>query len=164
MNRHVALVVLAALSLTFAAAVRAHDAAPADALLGKWWFPKKNGKMEVRGEKGGYFGRVVAYDKPDALDKNNPDPDLRTRPFVGIDMLRDFTYDGKKKQWSGGTIYDGDSGKSYNCTLWFENGDTSQLNARGYVGISIFGRTEVFVRVTEKDEKAEAETKAESER
>ena len=55
----------------------------------------------------------------------------------------------------GGTIYDGDSGKTYNCTLWFENGDTAQLSARGYVGISLFGRTEVFTRVTDKDEKSE---------
>jgi uncharacterized protein (DUF2147 family) len=134
--------------------LRAADKAPGDALLGKWWFPKKNGKLEVRRENGVYFGKIVAYDKEGALDKYNPDESLRKRPVVGIDMLQNFKYDPAKKQWAEGTIYDGDSGKTYNCTLWFENGDTSQLNARGYVGISLFGRTEIFARVTEQDEKA----------
>jgi uncharacterized protein (DUF2147 family) len=152
-KRHAFLFVAAALLV--AAAVRAEERPAGDNLIGKWWFPKKNGKMEVRREKGIYFGKVVAYDKPGALDKYNPDPELAKRPFVGIDMLQDFAYDPKKKEWSGGTIYDGDSGKTYNCTLWFENGDTSQLSARGYVGISLFGRTEIFTRVTEKDEQAD---------
>ena len=43
--------------------LRAADKAPGDALLGKWWFPKKNGKLEVRRENGVYFGKIVAYDK-----------------------------------------------------------------------------------------------------
>ncbi|HEY1603377.1 MAG TPA: DUF2147 domain-containing protein [Pirellulales bacterium] len=139
--------------VVFAAApVSAAEPSAADAVLGKWWFPKKNGKMEVRLEKGKYFGKVIEYDKPGALDKYNPDLELRKRPFVGVEMLQDFTYDPKKKEWVGGTIYDGDSGKTYNATLWFENGDTSRLSARGYVGISLFGRTEVFVRVKDTDE------------
>jgi len=156
-TRHAFLLVAAV--LLAAATVRAEDQPAGDAVLGKWWFPKKNGKMEVRREKGIYTGKVVAYDKPGALDKNNPDPELRKRPFVGVEMLQDFTYDAKKKQWSGGTIYDGDSGKTYNCTLWFDDEDTSQLSARGYVGISLFGRTEVFTRVTDKEDKPDpAET------
>jgi uncharacterized protein (DUF2147 family) len=116
--------------------------------------------MEVRCEKGIYTGKVIAYDKPGALDKNNPDAELRKRPFVGVEMLQNFTYDAKKKQWSGGTIYDGDSGKTYNCTLWFEDAETDNLNARGYVGISIFGRTEVFTRVTDQEEKVERDKAA----
>ena len=158
MKARYALLCVAALLLA-ATVARAEEKAAGDAILGKWWFPKKNGKMEVRREKGVYFGKVVAYDKP-ALDKYNPDPELAKRPFVGIDMLQDFTYDANKKEWSGGTIYDGDSGKTYSCTLWFEGADTAKLNARGYVGISLFGRTEVFDRVTEKDEQAEREKAA----
>jgi uncharacterized protein (DUF2147 family) len=154
MNLRIApLVVLATLFMTVLTATAA-DKAPGDALLGKWWFPKKNGTLEVRSEKGVYFGKIITYDKPGALDKYNPDDTLKKRPVVGIDMLQNFTYDPAKNQWAGGTIYDGDSGKTYNCTLWFENNDTTQLNARGYVGISLFGRTEIFSRVTEKDEKA----------
>jgi len=153
MNLRTAVVWLFAAVVFATLPVFAADKAPGDAVLGKYWFPKKNGKMEIRREKGAYFGKIVAYDKEGAVDKYNPDEELRKRPVVGIDMLENFTYDAKKQQWSSGTIYDGDSGKTYNATIWFENNDLSKLNARGYVGISLFGRTEIFERVTEKDEK-----------
>jgi uncharacterized protein (DUF2147 family) len=159
MKRRVALLSLFAVAVLAVSSAFAADKAPGDVVLGKWWFPKKNGKLEVRRDKGVYSGKIVAYDKPGALDKYNPDESLRKRPVLGIDMLQDFTYDPAKNQWAGGTIYDGDSGKTYNCTLWFENGDTSQLNARGYVGISLFGRTEIFTRVTAADEEAAEATK-----
>lgn len=125
-----------------------------DAVLGKWWFPKKNGQFEIKKANGIYTGRVIAYDDPEALDKNNPDPNLAARKFVGIEMLSNFQYDPAKNQWSEGTIYDGDSGKTYSCSLWFEKGKPNELRGRGYIGISLLGRTEVFQRVTADDEQA----------
>lgn len=135
----------------------ADDKPAADAVLGKYWFPKKNGQFEIKKANGIYSGRVIAYDDPEGLDKNNPDPKLAARKFVGIEMLSNFQYDPAKNQWSEGTIYDGDSGKTYSCTLWFDKGKPGELRARGYIGISILGRTEVFQRVTAADEKAAAE-------
>jgi len=108
-----------------------------------------------------YTGRVIAYDNPDALDKHNPDLALAKRKFVGIEMLSNFKYDPGENQWLDGTIYDGDSGKTYSCTLWFEQGKPNELRARGYIGISLLGRTEVFQRVTDADEKAAAQKKNE---
>lgn len=136
---------------------------PGDAILGKWYFPKKNGKMDISKSGGVYNGKVIEYEKPEQIDDKNPDPALRNRKFVGINMLADFTYDASGEKWANGTIYDGESGKTYKCSLWFENNDTSKLNARGYIGISLFGRTEVFHRVTKADEEAEAKAKAEAE-
>lgn len=133
-------------------------AEPADAVLGKWWFPEKNGKMEVFREGDKYFGKVIAYDKPDELDKNNPDPELRERRFVGILMLHDFVYDAEEEEWTDGTIYDGDSGKTYQCTMWFEDGDLTKLNARGYIGFALLGRTEIFTRVKPEEEDQDAAT------
>lgn len=134
----------------------------ADTILGKWWFPKKNGQMEIVKEKGVYVGKVVTYDDADALDEHNPDPELAKRPFIGIQMLADFTYDADSKQWVDGTIYDGESGKTYKCKMWFTDEDAKQmkLNVRGYVGISILGRTEIFTRVTPEDERRAAEEAA----
>lgn len=143
----------------FAADKKAGETEPADQALGKFWFPKKNGKFEIKKEKGIYSGRVIDYDDADALDKNNPDPELAKRKFIGIEMLGNFKYDAAKKQWTGGTIYDGDSGKTYKCTLWFDGNDTSVLKGRGYVGVSLFGRNESFERVTAEDEKKEKEAK-----
>ncbi|HEY2839531.1 MAG TPA: DUF2147 domain-containing protein [Pirellulales bacterium] len=146
-----------ALLLVGAAQAMAADKDPGDVALGKYWFPKKNGQFEIKKEKGIYTGRVIAYDDADALDKHNPDPELAKRKFIGIEMLSDFKYDAKKNQWNSGTIYDGDSGKTYNCSLWFEEDDTSVLKGRGYIGVSLFGRTEAFRRVTAEDEKKEKE-------
>lgn len=154
------LIAVVCMASAVTAAAAAEDRTACDAVLGKWWFPKQNGQMEIRCDKDVYSGKVIAYEKEGALDKNNPDPALRERPFVGVEMLKDFKYDAKKQQWSSGTIYDGDSGKTYKCTLWFKDGDTSRLNARGYVGISVLGRTEVFTRVTESEEKARDKEKA----
>jgi uncharacterized protein (DUF2147 family) len=147
------LIGVAANLLLLGTALPAGKPGAGDAILGKWWFPKRNGQMEITRSEGAYVGKVVAYDDPDAKDDHNPDPKLRERPFVGITMLADFTYDPKKEKWVDGTIYDGESGKTYKCTMWFENGDLNKLNARGYIGVPLLGRTEVFQRVTPEEEK-----------
>ena len=155
-TRNVMLLVVALLVISGLRAM-ADETLTGDAVLGKWWFPKKNGQFEIKESKGIYTGTVVAYDNPDALDKHNPDPKLAARKFVGIEMLSNFQYDPAKNQWSEGAIYDGESGKTYDGTLWFEKDKPNELRGRGYIGISLFGRTEVFQRVTADDEKAAAE-------
>jgi uncharacterized protein (DUF2147 family) len=157
-TRKLVLFVLALLLIPSLGAIAAEPPA-ADAVLGKWWFPKKNGHFEITESGGVYKGTVVAYDDAAALDKNNPDPELAKRKFIGIDMLSNFKYDADEKQWLGGTIYDGDSGKTYKCTMWFEQNKPDELYARGYIGIALLGRTEVFKRVTAEDEKAAEQAK-----
>ncbi len=150
-TRKIMLAAIAVMLLSGGGALAADK--PADAVLGKWWFPEKNGQFEVTKDKGIYTGRVIEYDDPEALDKNNPDPKLAKRKFIGVEMLSNFKYDSAENQWLGGTIYDGDSGKTYKCSLWFEPGKPNELCARGYVGISLFGRTETFERVKEEKKK-----------
>jgi uncharacterized protein (DUF2147 family) len=48
-------------------------------------------------------------------DVNNPDPNLRSRPILGLQTLSGFTRDGAV--WSGGRAYDPKSGRSYRATL-----------------------------------------------
>lgn len=151
---------VALLLLPAGAALAADKEKPADAVLGKWWFPKKNGKMEIYRDGDKFFGKVIAYDEEGALDKNNPDPELAKRPFVGIIMLGDFVYNADKEVWDSGTIYDGDNGKTYKCKMWFEDGDLSQLQARGFIGVALLGRTETFARVTKEEEEAAAKALA----
>ena len=157
MKTRKAVPLVVALLVTSGLRAMAEEKSAGDAVLGKWWFPKKNGQFEIKKANGIYSGRVIAYDDPEALDKNNPDPKLAARKFVGIEMLSNFKYDPAKNQWSQGTIYDGDSGKTYSCSLWYEKGKPNELRGRGYIGISLLGRTEVFQRVTADDEKAAAQ-------
>jgi len=49
-------------------------------------------------------------------DDLNPDPALRQRPLLGLPMLQGFSSDAPD-HWSGGTIYDPDSGKTYQSKM-----------------------------------------------
>ncbi|MNR06667.1 hypothetical protein D3C85_1227480 [compost metagenome] len=77
------------------------------------------------------------------LDSKNPDENLKKRALLNLEILKDFDYDGSK--WTDGTIYDPKSGKTYSCNLSLKSTDV--LNVRGYVGISLLGRSETFRRV-----------------
>jgi len=70
-------------------------------------------------------------------------------------MLKNFKYDRKNKEWTGGTIYDPDRGKLYKCVIKFEKDSKVEggikLYVRGYVGIPALGRTTYWTRVPEKD-------------
>jgi uncharacterized protein (DUF2147 family) len=165
MMRATTLCGLAILFVVSSLSLAAEPKAGADAILGKWFFPKKDGQLEIVRDGDTWVGTVIEYKDPDAKDKHNPDEAMRERPFIGITMLKDFKYDAEKKEWSEGTIYDGESGKTYKCRMWFENNDLNQLNVRGFIGFSFLGRTEIFERVTPESEarvKAEAEKKPEA--
>ena|SRR5437870_6972944 len=49
-------------------------------------------------------------------------------------------------EWGGGHILDPLNGKTYNCKITLVNNGTN-LNVRGYLGISLFGRTQTWIRV-----------------
>jgi uncharacterized protein (DUF2147 family) len=124
---------------------------PEDRLLGVW--EPSNGRARVKIEKIGtkYFGKIVWLKEPvDAetgkpkLDKNNSDATLRTVPLKGYRMLKDFIYKGDD-EWSEGTIYDPQNGSTYSCTIKMKDANT--LDIRGYIGISTFGRTDVWKRL-----------------
>lgn len=113
----------------------------ADKIVGTYYSPDKDGKVQVFKENGKYYGKTIAADEP-RKDTENPDPELRGRDVVGLVFLKGFIpKDGK---YVDGTIYDPANGKTYDCTMWLEDGD---LHARGYIGISLLGRTEVFERI-----------------
>lgn len=50
------------------------------------------------------------------LDKKNPDPALRNRPILGVATVFGFKQSAPGK-WTGGKLYDPESGKTYNGKL-----------------------------------------------
>ncbi|MBD1394622.1 DUF2147 domain-containing protein [Mucilaginibacter glaciei] len=120
----------------------------ADAILGKWLSPTSEGQIQIYKKGSKFFGKLVWMKVPDEdgkpkLDKFNPDPTLRSRPKLNLEILKDFVYDGDNV-YEGGTIYDPQSGKTYSCKMTLK-GDI--LKVRGYMGISLLGRTENFSRI-----------------
>ena len=93
-------------------------------------------------------GRLVSLTDPldDAgipkKDIYNVDGSLQGRPLAGIEFLTGFTYDEQKKAWNSGRIYNARDGKTYKSTMVFKDGE---LKVRGFVGISLFGKTDVWV-------------------
>jgi uncharacterized protein (DUF2147 family) len=123
------------------------SASAQDAVLGKWWTPKRDGQIEIyKSIRGKYFGRLVWGKSAGKKDDKNPDPSLRSRELVGINLFTNFTYDAGDKEWEDGSIYDPSSGKTYSCKLWLTD-DGKTMNVRGYIGFSLLGRTEKFTRV-----------------
>ena len=139
-----ATVVLASVGLVVAA--HASAATP----IGLWY--AEGGAAEVAVEPCGreLCGRVVCLRSPleddgcDLRDRRNPDPALRQRPVVGLQILRGLTArpDGT---WTGGHIYDPSSGNTYTCHLALDGED--RLRLRGYLGIPLLGRTATWIRV-----------------
>lgn len=50
------------------------------------------------------------------------------------------------EEWTGGEILDPKTGSIYNVKFYLDQ-DGSKLNVRGFIGISLFGRTQVWERV-----------------
>jgi uncharacterized protein (DUF2147 family) len=63
------------------------------------------------------------------------------QPFIGMVILWGMTLHGD--HWAGGKIIDPHNGKEYNCTLQLIKAG-QQLRVRGYIGIPIFGRSQIW--------------------
>lgn len=119
----------------------------ADRLLGVWLAESKD-QVRIYKEADRYFGKgVVTPENKDRLDDKNPDEKLRGRRLADVVILKNFEYLGKGR-WGRGTIYDPNNGKTYKCTITMKSDD--EIKVRGFIGISLLGRTEVWPRVPAK--------------
>lgn len=122
----------------------------ANAIVGTWLTQDGTTKVKIESANGKFNGKIVwlnpATDKngKPILDTNNSDKTLQSRTLMGLPLLKNFVYDGDNL-WTDGTIYDPDGGDTYSCKITMNNDGT--MNIRGYIGFSLFGRTEIWKRV-----------------
>jgi uncharacterized protein (DUF2147 family) len=114
-----------------------------DVILGEWISEAKDGKITIYKQGERYFGKITWGKTPNKKDSNNPDPKLRNRDIVGSVILKDFVFAGET--WENGTIYDPNSGKTYDCILKVKD-NNKKLDIRGYIGSPMFGRTATWSR------------------
>ena len=120
-----------------------------DDILGKWIDPSGEGQIEIYRKGDKYFGKLVWLKEPNnekgkpKTDEKNPTESLSSKPILGLEILKNFKFD--EDVWNDGTIYDPKSGKTYSCKLTMKN--VNLLSIRGYIGVSLIGRTAVFKRV-----------------
>ena len=116
-------------------------AAFAQDVIGQWKLEDGTAIVEVYKSGDVYNGKIVWLSEPTeedgtpAKDTNNPDPKLRSREILGLNMLHGLKKDGSK--YAGGKIYDPGNGKTYNCSMQV-SGDVlkvrGSLDARGLLG------------------------------
>ncbi len=120
------------------------------AIEGIWLSGDGDGWVEISLTAAGLSGVITGSpntpeERPDT-DETNPDPALRDRLLIGLNLFAGFEYEGDGR-WSGGTIYDPNSGKTYRCIVTMV--DDSTLKVRGYIGVPLLGRTETWTRKTD---------------
>jgi uncharacterized protein (DUF2147 family) len=113
-------------------------------ILGNWLTEPRDGIIQIsRGPGGNYEGRIVGGAYPGRRDEKNPDVNERAKVLRGQIILRGLHYDGDGK-WSGGTIYEPDSGRTYKCSVELVAPDS--LKVRGFIGIALLGRSQTWAR------------------
>jgi uncharacterized protein (DUF2147 family) len=122
-------------------------AADSPSVTGLW--KNQDASFEIYEENGKLSAKIVSLREPLApdgeqkTDIHNPDAGKHSRPIIGMVFMTGFTSAGSGK-WGNGTIYDPQSGKTYSCNMELEGMNT--LKVRGYIGISLIGRTEIWKR------------------
>lgn len=101
--------------------------------------------VEIYEQNGKIYGKVVeilnpAKKKAKCVNCKGSDKD---KPIEGLVIIKGLTKDGD--EYTDGDILDPNKGKVYSCTITLDGKD--KLNVRGYMGISLLGRSQTWTRV-----------------
>lgn len=139
------------LLLVFVALVSFAPKDNSEAVVGTWLNGTKKGHVQIYKQGGTYFGKLVHLTEPNdpatgkpKTDFRNIDASKRARPLLNMVLMYNFKYDGGNV-WNDGKIYNPEDGKEYNCKMTLVNPNT--LEVRGYVGISLLGKTQTWTRI-----------------
>jgi len=136
--------VLLLLTLGFLNNIQAQE--PSNKIIGIWLNEDKTNKIEIYKASDTYSGKIVWLAKMESnpnlhpKDKNNPNPELRSRSILGMDIITGLQYSGGK--WANGTIYAPKKGMYADCKV--ELLSTGQLKI--IVSKSGFTKTQIWTR------------------
>lgn len=108
-----------AIILAAAVSLAAGPALASDPVEGEWLTQGGSGKVRIAPCGAKLCGTISWLRDPadaKAMDQNNPDAKLKHRPILGLPMLWGFKPAGPGK-WTGGKIYDPNSGKTYDSKM-----------------------------------------------
>jgi len=145
MNRRLSIIALLTVALLL---VTTSISFGKDQIEGKWYNEEKTAQVEIYLAKNGkYYGKIVWLKEPEKngkprTDEHNPKESEQGKPLMGLLLLKSFVKDGNV--YEDGSIYDPKNGKTYSCKITYKNAST--LSIRGYVGISMLGRTTTWTK------------------
>ena len=125
---------------------------PADKIIGKWESIDGDVKLrfDIFKQDGQYFGKLLwasnmfeADGKTPKKDSNNPNKSLKTRSRQGIVNVTHLKFE--KGEYSGGKLYNPSDGDTYSLNAKLKS--ANELHFRGYLGVSLLGKTMKFKRI-----------------
>lgn len=121
-----------------------------NSVIGKWkTIDDETGKavsiIEIYEKSGKIYGKVMEILNPKTRNGHceKCPPEDKDKPILGLTIIKGLSKEGK--EYNGGKILDPKSGQLYKCYITLE--DKDKLKVRGYIGISLFGRTQYWHRV-----------------
>lgn len=126
-------------------------------ILGKWkQIDDVSGNarsvVEFTERDGKYYGKIVQMFLTPEEGTNPPcefcKGDKKNKPIQGMEIVWNMKPNGPNK-FKGGKIMDPENGKTYGCKIEFVS--KNELNVRGFLGISLLGRTQTWYRADASD-------------
>lgn len=158
MKRLVAIVCTLFLSTVIGAAV--HAASTETSPIGYWkTIDDVTGKpksiLKIAQSDGKLYGQVIKIFPRPGQDQNERctacKGDKHNQKIVGMVVMTGLMQDKSDSTlWSGGHILDPLNGKTYRCYIQATD-NAQRLNVRGYIGVSLFGRSQTWQRVTDQN-------------
>lgn len=121
------------------------------AICGKWKSVDKGLVIQVYLEGGEFKAKIVWFSDTEGkpmdywTDRRNPNPALRGRKILGMQILRNLVYNRATNSWENGMVYDSKHGREWNASASIDK--NGQLRVRGYWHFKIFGKTMAFRRL-----------------
>jgi uncharacterized protein (DUF2147 family) len=107
---------------------------------------KPRGTIRIYEENGSFFGKIESSFNPEEAREHcvRCSGDRKDVPIIGLVILRGMSKHGS--EYDGGDILDPETGSIYRCRFLLSM-DGEHLLVRGYLGLSIFGRTQTWIRL-----------------
>jgi uncharacterized protein (DUF2147 family) len=143
---------IASLAILSIAVLHAATAPAADAgsPIGLWkTIDDKSGNaraiVKIYEQDGKLFGRIERSFTPGAENRvcEACTDERKNQPIIGLVIIRNIQ--SKDGEYAGGDILDPDTGTVYRCKFHLDQ-DGTRLIVRGYIGISLLGRSQVWQR------------------
>ena len=120
----------------------------AQSIIGEWETfddktKEKKSIVEIYREGDTYFGKILETftgETNEICDQCSGDK--YNQPIIGLLIIENLKEDGE--EFNSGTILDPENGETYKCYLELET--ENKLKVRGYIGVSLFGRTQYWIR------------------